>query len=142
MLLRPALAAAAGAALALLALPAPAATADPTDSLTIASAAPLAADGTVVLSGTYRCVGNTGPVFISSAVQQGEDSARYGIGGSRAVCDGAVHTWRNAGRVQGDRLTAGPAHVEATITELEPRGGLPLPRFHATRQQDVTLTQS
>lgn len=24
--------------------------------------------------------------------------------------------------------------------ELDPRGGLPLPRFHAAQQQDVTLT--
>lgn len=142
MLLRPALAAAAGAALVLLALPAQAATADPTESLTIASAATIAADGTVILSGTYRCVGNTGPVFISSAVQQGDDPARYGIGGSRALCDGVVHAWQNAGKVQGGTLTAGPAHVEATITELELHGGLPLPRLHATRQQDVTLTQS
>ncbi|WP_340375353.1 DUF6299 family protein [Streptomyces sp. SS7] len=142
MLLRPALAAAAGAALVLLALPAQAATADPTESLTVTPAATIAADGTVTLSGTYRCVGNTGPVFISSAVQQGDAPARYGIGGSSALCDGAVHSWRNTGRVQGDALTAGPAHVEATITELEPHGGLPLPRFHAIQQQDVTLTQS
>ncbi|WP_460070466.1 DUF6299 family protein [Streptomyces sp. YKOK-I1] len=142
MLLRPALATAAGAALVLLALPAQAATADPTESLTVSSAGTIAADGTITLSGTYRCVGNTGPVFISSAVQQGDAPARYGIGGSRAVCDGAVHSWRNAGKVQGDAVVAGPAHVEATITELEPRGGLPLPRFHAIHQQDVTLTQS
>ncbi|MEU1185853.1 DUF6299 family protein [Streptomyces sp. NPDC005820] len=142
MLLRPALAAAAGAALALLAPPAQAATADPTETVTVAEAGTIAADGTVTLSGTYRCVGSTGPVFISSAVQQDGATVRYGIGGSRAVCDGAVHAWQNTGKVQANALKAGPAHVEATITELEPRGGLPLPSFHAIQQQDVTLTES
>ncbi|WP_416980431.1 DUF6299 family protein [Streptomyces sp. T028] len=140
MLLRPALAAAAGAALFLLALPGQAATAAPVETLTVDAVGTVAADGTVTLSGTYSCVGSTGPVFISSNVQQGTNTVRYGIGGSRAVCDGALHTWRNTGRIVTDTLKAGPAHVEATITELEPRGGLPLPRFHAVRQQEVTLS--
>lgn len=139
MLLRPALAAAAGAALFLLAVPGQAATADTTEALTVDVVGTIAPDGTVALSGTYRCLGSTGPVYISSNVQQEADAIRYGIGGSRAVCDGALHTWRNTGPTRSAGLKPGSAHVEATITELEPHGGLPLPRFHALRGQDITL---
>lgn len=57
----------------------------------------IAADGTVTLSGAYRCQSSSGPVFASSSVSQGVSTTRYGIGGTRAVCDGALHrcpvTW-------------------------------------------------
>ncbi|MFJ8106496.1 DUF6299 family protein [Streptomyces sp. NPDC096132] len=140
MLLRPALAAAAGAALFLLAVPVQAAGAAPSESLTVDAVARIASDGTITLSGTYRCVGSAGPVYVSTNVRQGDAPMRYGIGGTHAVCDGAAHTWKNSGRAASGALKAGPAHVEATVMELEPRGGLPLPRFHAVRQQEVTLT--
>ncbi|MFI7299887.1 DUF6299 family protein [Streptomyces sp. NPDC050121] len=149
MSLRPALSAATGAALLLLAVPALAATATatataaaaPSESVTVAPVGRIAADGTVTLSGTYRCVGNTGPVFVSSSVGRKSADARYGIGGSRAVCDGAEHTWKNTGKATRKDLEPGAAHVEATLMELRPAGGLPLPRFHATREEDITLTK-
>ncbi|MFI7502385.1 DUF6299 family protein [Streptomyces sp. NPDC049687] len=141
MSLRPLLTAAAGAALFLLAVPGQAATAGPSETVTVAPAARITADGTVTLTGTYRCVGSTGPVFVSSSVRQDPSTTRYGVGGSRALCDGAVHTWQNTGKAPQDALKAGPVHVESTLLELEPRGGLPLPRFHAVQRQDVTLTQ-
>ncbi|MFF5188454.1 DUF6299 family protein [Streptomyces sp. NPDC000345] len=140
MLLRPALTAAAGAALFLLVVPGQAAGADLSESLTVDAVARIAADGTVTLTGTYRCLGSAGPVYLSTAVHQDSGTVRYGIGGSRAVCDGAEHTWQNAGKASVDALKAGPAHVEATLMELETRGGLPLPRFHVVQRQDVTLT--
>ncbi|MFF0967389.1 DUF6299 family protein [Streptomyces sp. NPDC003703] len=112
-----------------------------TDTVTVDPTARLAADGTVTLSGTYRCTGADGPVFVSSALSRNDSPTRYGIGGTRAVCDGARHTWSNTGTPAG-ALDPGAARVEATVMELTTRGGLPLmPRFHAVGQRDVTLTR-
>ena len=142
LLLRSALATAAGAALFLLAAPALPASAAPSDTVTIGSVGRIAEDGTVTLSGTYRCTERTGPVFVSSSVSQRSPLVRQGIGGTRAVCDGAEHNWENTGKPGSDDLEPGQAHVEATLMELSPEGGLPLPLFHAAAQQDVTLTKS
>ncbi|MEU0207241.1 DUF6299 family protein [Streptomyces canus] len=141
LLLRSALATAAGAALFLLAAPAPPASADPSDTVTIGSVGRIAEDGTVTLSGTYRCADSTGPVFVSSSVSQSSPLLRHGIGGTRAVCDGVEHTWENTGKPGSDVLEPGQAHVEATLMELSPEGGLPLPLIHAAAWKDVTLTK-
>ncbi|MEU3337650.1 DUF6299 family protein [Streptomyces sp. NPDC002144] len=141
--LRPALALA-GAAAALLPLAATAApaSADPYETVTVDPTGTIAADGTVTLSGTYSCLGNTGPVFVSSSLSQGTSTVRHGIGGTRAVCDGVTHAWANTGKVSSEPVQPGAATVEATVMELRPVGGLPLPRFHALQRQDVTLTRS
>ncbi|WP_373463954.1 DUF6299 family protein [Streptomyces canus] len=128
------------AALLLLAA-APTATADPYETVTVDPAGSIAADGTVTLSGTHRCLGTSGPVFVSSSVGQKSPSVRHGIGGTQAVCDGVEHRRQNTGTPSPGALEPGTAHVEATVMELAPQGGLPLPRFHASRQQDVTLTE-
>lgn len=139
-----ALATAAGAALLL--LTAPAATAAPHDarlvaeSVTVDPTGRIAADGSITLSGTYRCTGGTGPVYVSSTVSQSDPSARYGVGGTRAVCDGLEHRWVNTGTPDTVVLKPGAAHVEATLMELRPMGIVPLPSFHARQGQDVTLT--
>ncbi|AYN38897.1 hypothetical protein D9753_08205 [Streptomyces dangxiongensis] len=146
MPLRPALVTALCAA-ALLCAAAPAgavpsrAVADPTETITVDTVARLASDGSVTLSGTYRCVGGTGPVLVSSSVSQGDPRSRYDIGGDLARCDGAEHRWENSGQVSSEVLRAGAAHIEATLTELRPSGLLLLPAFHAVTGQDVTLVQ-
>ncbi|WP_060906191.1 DUF6299 family protein [Streptomyces scabiei] len=135
------LGAAAGAALLLFSAAPPAgATIEASETLTIDPIGSVAPDGTVTLSGTYRCLGANGPVFVSSSLQQGDSRVRKGVGGSSAVCDGAEHTWTNTDRAEPGRYVPGPARVEATVTELS-GGGLPLPRFHAVRQQDITLVE-
>ncbi|MGI5458749.1 DUF6299 family protein [Streptomyces sp. CA-249302] len=141
MSLRSALGAAALLLLAA-AVPATPATADPYETVTVDPTGSIAPDGTVTLSGTYRCLGSTGPVFVSSSVSQSEPNVRHGIGGTRALCDGTEHRWENTGTPSPKTLEPGSANVEATIMELHPQGGLPLPRFHAAERQDVTLTQS
>ncbi|SER25726.1 hypothetical protein SAMN04487983_1013109 [Streptomyces sp. yr375] len=143
MSLRPALSMAAGAALLLLAAPAVTATAAavPSESVTVDPVGRIADDGTVTLSGTYRCVGNTGPVLVSSSVGQKSHDVKHGIGGTRAVCDGAEHAWVNTGKATPNDLDPGAAHVEATLMELRPAGGLPLPHFHAAQERDITLTE-
>ncbi|GGN00371.1 DUF6299 family protein [Streptomyces fuscichromogenes] len=146
MPVRPLLAAALCSAALLCAAVAPAtaapATAGPGESVTVDPTGRLAPDGTVTLSGTYTCAGGTGPVFISSSLSQDSPNHRHGIGGTQAVCDGAEHRWENTGKVTSEKLAPGAAHVEATITELSPSGGLPLPSFHAVDQQDITLTRA
>ncbi|MGC0337190.1 DUF6299 family protein [Streptomyces sp. SLBN-8D4] len=141
MSVRPALAAVAGAALFLLAAPALPASAAPYETVTIDPVGRIAEDGTVTLSGTYRCTGGSGPVFVSSSVGERSSSSRYGIGGTRAVCDGVEHSWQNTGKPTPAALAPGAAHVEATLMELTLQGGLPLPRFHAAEQRDITLTK-
>jgi hypothetical protein len=141
-----ALATAAGAAMLLPA--APAATAAPhdarqvTESVTVDQAGRITEDGTITLSGTYRCTGGTGPVFVSSMVSQSRSSVQYGVGGTRAVCDGQEHRWVNTGTFDTDDLKPGAAHVEATLMELRPVGIVALPNFHARHVQDVTLVES
>ncbi|WP_369195335.1 DUF6299 family protein [Streptomyces djakartensis] len=139
------LGAAAGAALLLLtgaaAAPATASATAPADSVTVDATGRIAADGTVTLTGTYRCASAGGPVFVGSSVSQGVSTTRYGIGGTRAVCDGAEHRWVNTGRPMPGSLVPGAARVEATLMELRLFGGLPLPSAHATSAQAVTLTQ-
>jgi len=139
MPVRPALVAAA-TLLFLLAAPALPASADPYESVTVDPVGRIAEDGTVTLSGTYRCTAGTGPVFVSSSVREGSSSVRHGIGGTRAVCDGVEHSWKNTGKPS-ETPAPGAAHVEATLMELSLQGGLPLPRFHAVGQRDITLTQ-
>jgi hypothetical protein len=139
MSLRPALGAVVGAVLLLPAAPVASAAADPYETVTVDPAGRIAADGTVTLSGTYRCLDSTGPVFVSSSVAQGSSTVRQGIGGTQAVCDGAEHRWENTGRPVPGTLQPGTAQVEATLMELHPQGGLPLPLIRAVHRQDVTL---
>ncbi|MFI8308236.1 DUF6299 family protein [Streptomyces sp. NPDC085927] len=122
----------------------PAASAAPApvhETVTVDSEGRIAADGTVTLSGTYRCLDASGPVLVGSSVHQGTAPTRYGVGGTRAVCDGETHTWENTGRVPSGTLEAGAADVEATLTELRPVDGLLLPVFHAVQQQEVDLVR-
>jgi hypothetical protein len=142
MSVRTTLAAATGAAALLLLAAAPSAPAaeGPAETVTVDPTGRIASDGTITLSGTYRCSDSTGPVFVSSSVgQKKTPNVRHGIGGTLAVCDGKEHTWENSGKPTPDSIKSGAADVEATIVELHPVGGLPLPRFHAIHRQDVTL---
>ncbi|MFJ1604938.1 DUF6299 family protein [Streptomyces sp. NPDC088253] len=114
----------------------------PSETVTVEPTGHLAADGTVTLTGTYRCLSGTGPVLVSASVSQRDPHIRHGIGGTAAVCDGAEHRWTNSEKRTPGTLAPGAAYVEATLMELSPAlGGLPLPLFHAMRQQDITLME-
>ncbi|MFI5977248.1 DUF6299 family protein [Streptomyces sp. NPDC051452] len=140
MSLRSALATALGATALLCAAVGPAG-ADPAETVTVDPTGRIAPDGTVTLSGGYRCTGGTGPVFVGSSLSQRDPRLRHGIGGSGARCDGAEHRWQNSGKVSSEALRAGVAHVEATLVELRPSGIVPLPAFHAVGDRDITLVQ-
>ncbi|WP_338703330.1 DUF6299 family protein [Streptomyces sp. Q6] len=126
-----------GAAL-LLAAPA-ALAAEPLEFVTVDPVGSIAEDGTVTVSGTFRCVDSSGPVIVSSSVRQGDSAVRRGVGGTVALCDGAEHTWKNTDKLPAGSVVPGAAEVEATVMELRPRGLLPEPHFHATRQKDITM---
>ncbi|MFE9648387.1 DUF6299 family protein [Streptomyces sp. NPDC006365] len=151
---------AAGAALLMLAAPSATAVDEPADPdpadatttvaadvVTVDETGRIAADGTITLSGTYRCSDSSGPVLVSSSLAARASShVRYGIGGTRAVCDGAEHTWTSTGRTRPGRFEPGPAHAEATVMELRSDGSLPLnlprPHVHATQEQAITLVEA
>ncbi|CAM5596047.1 hypothetical protein SALBM311S_01538 [Streptomyces alboniger] len=145
MTLRQALGAAAGAATAPVGrargLRRPAARRRPVEeTVTVDPTGRIASDGRVTVSGTYRCTGATGPVLVSSSIDQPSSPVRHSIGGTRAVCDGLEHSWQNSGMPLFPPQP-GAAHVEATLMELQPQGGLPLPQFHAVQRQDITLIE-
>ncbi|WP_329624306.1 DUF6299 family protein [Streptomyces sp. NBC_01255] len=118
---------------------APLAHAGEADGLSVHGYGTVAADSTVTLSGTYRCVDDSaGPVFVSSTLRQGNRSA--GIGGTRAVCDGQIHEWVNTSVVKDPAYQPGAARVEATLMQLTAGAtGLPTPGFLATEESDVEL---
>lgn len=110
------------------------------DTVTANPAGTLSKDGTVTMSGTYRCwaPADGGPVFVSSSVQTG--SVQHGIGGTQARCDGLEHTWVNQEKpADGASLTPGPAKVQATLLHLDTHSGLPLPAVIATDQHQGKL---
>ncbi|MER5207396.1 DUF6299 family protein [Streptomyces sp. NPDC002825] len=127
------------AAALLTAAVAPLAHAGGADGLTVDTYGTLAADATVTVSGTYRCLDDSeGPVFVSSTLKQGSRST--GIGGTRAVCDGHLHSWANSAVVKDPAYRPGAARVEATLLQLRAgESGLPLPGFLAREQADVEL---
>jgi hypothetical protein len=140
MPVRQSLLAALGAAALLCAAAGPAAAA-PGEYVTVDPTGRIAADGTVTLSGSYRCTGATGPAFIGSSVSQGDTVRRQGIGGNGARCDGAEHRWQNSGKPYGQTVRPGAARVRPTVMELRSSGIVLLPVFHAETDRDVTLVQ-
>ncbi|MEU5987096.1 DUF6299 family protein [Streptomyces sp. NPDC047434] len=109
------------------------------DGLTVDGTGTVAPDGTVTLSGTYRCADDSaGAVFVSSSLVRQDRST--GIGGTRAVCDGRVRAWSHSGVVEEPLQRAGAAQVRAALMELAPGPmGLPLPSVRATEEADVEL---
>ncbi|MEU7035865.1 DUF6299 family protein [Streptomyces sp. NPDC046237] len=124
----------------LVATAAGAAQASSADDLSVDAYGTVAADGTVTVSGTYRCLDDSaGPVFVSSTLVQEDRSA--GLGGTRAVCDGQVRDWSNTAVVKEPGYRPGAARVKATLMQLTPSGplGVPMPGFLAAQDSDVIL---
>ncbi|MEU7059771.1 DUF6299 family protein [Streptomyces sp. NPDC046197] len=142
MSLRPLLGAIGAAAALLLTTPAAPASAASGDTVTVDPTGRVTADGTVTLSGTYRCTGATGEALIGSTIGQDGSSIRQGVGGTRAVCDGSVHRWVNTGTPAVSTVEPGETHVEASMLELRDEDGLLLPHLLAAEKQDVTLTEA
>ncbi|GHF64309.1 hypothetical protein GCM10010218_52300 [Streptomyces mashuensis] len=109
--------------------------------MTIDPVVSLAPDGTVTMTGTYRCTLGRPltTVYIGSNLMQ---SARTeGIGGSTATCDGRVHRWRNSARPSRAPFQPGPARADGTLMHFRPdHSGIPVPHFLAvTSVRTVTV---
>lgn len=115
----------------------------PRNELAIDPVAHIAPDGTITMTGTYRCLpppgGSTAPVLVASTLMQGGRSS--GIGGSRAVCDGDRHTWRNSARPYRAPYRPGPARGDGTLMQFRKnKSGILVPHFLAVASpRDVTL---
>ncbi|MEU1376504.1 DUF6299 family protein [Streptomyces triculaminicus] len=123
-----------------------AAPARPADHLAIDHVGHLAPDGTVTLTGTYRCAPlaqPAGTVYIGSNIKQGglADSVTNGVGGSTATCDGKEHRWRHAALPYHMRYRAGTARADGVLMQLKKnRQGIPLPHFISVApEREITL---
>ncbi|MGR3938128.1 DUF6299 family protein [Streptomyces sp. BRA346] len=100
----------------------------------------VSSDGTVALSGTYRCLrdGATVPrADILVTLTQGQ--ARYGLGGGPAICDGLTHSW-SVQDGAGVRFVPGPALVEGSLLTFEVgQQPIPLPRTAAVGERAIML---
>ncbi|MFF8960729.1 DUF6299 family protein [Streptomyces sp. NPDC014894] len=108
------------------------------DTITIAPRGQIAKDGTITLSGTYRCSSlRSGPVLIGSNASQGD--ARAEIDGALATCDDRVHTWRDTTEPDSG-LAPGAARGRAALIHLDASNGfVPLPVILNTHEREVTL---
>ncbi|MCF2530345.1 DUF6299 family protein [Yinghuangia soli] len=113
----------------------------PRDFVALAETGAIAEDGTVTLSGTYRCApGRQGAVFVSSKLIQADGGS--GIGGSFADCDGRAHQWSNKGK-PATAATPGAARGEATLLRMDTsRGLIPIPSILATDHRDLELADA
>ncbi|MCA6096689.1 DUF6299 family protein [Streptomyces sp. SCA3-4] len=115
----------------------------PRNQLTIDDTGRIAPDGTITLTGTYRCQlpGGlpAGTVLVAPTVIQGGHS--QGIGGSRATCDGRRHPWRNAAHPYHSAFRPGPARTDGTLMQFrKDKSGILLPHFLAVApQHDIVL---
>ncbi|MFI9203437.1 DUF6299 family protein [Streptomyces sp. NPDC053048] len=114
----------------------------PPNTFTIDRTARLAPDGTITLTGTYRCTvvaQPAGTVYVGSNIRQG--GITHGIGGSVAACDGKEHRWRNSALPYRTRYRPGPARADGTLMQFKKdKSGIPLPHFLAVAsERDVTL---
>ncbi|QLH21517.1 DUF6299 family protein [Streptomyces sp. Rer75] len=100
----------------------------------------VSSDGTVALSGTYRCLRDGAAIpraDILITLTQGQ--VRYGIGGGSALCDGLTHSW-SVQDGPGVRFVPGPALVESSLLRFEAGQQLvPLPRTAAVGERAITL---
>ncbi|GAA3820811.1 DUF6299 family protein [Streptomyces phyllanthi] len=110
--------------------------------VTIDARGHVAEDGTLTLSGTYRCDKTSGPVYLASNIRQSHSRVTYAVNGATVVCDGDEHEWVHTNRAQPGRHRAGPASVKVNLMELRTGiNGLPTPYWHAKREQDITLVE-
>jgi hypothetical protein len=133
-----AIGAAVGATLFLVAVPS-GALAEPSDMITVDPTGYIASNGTVTLSGTYRCSDDASPavVYVGSHLEQ--DGNEAGIGGTVAECDGNEHRWSNHDQPFRDAFKPGSAKVQGTLLTFSLDFGIPLPRFLSVEDQRITL---
>ncbi|MFB7619980.1 DUF6299 family protein [Kitasatospora sp. NPDC056181] len=111
------------------------------DEISVSSEVTIGADGSIHLSGTYRCTSSAGVAHqIRATVQQ--ESVRLGIGAGNVVCDGAERPWEaGAPAAFVPAVHGGEAKATAELQEIDMAGLVP--RSVSTVARDsraVTLT--
>ncbi|MGC0419116.1 hypothetical protein ABIA38_004637 [Embleya sp. AB8] len=112
------------------------------DRVSIDSTVWAAGDGTLTVSGTYRCAPvHTGRVLVGGSVDQAAHHAA--MTGTVATCDGNEHAWRT-GEKQSIPFLPGTATGDASMLELQARDGLVPVATHvlATDSHDVEIKQA
>ncbi|MEU3776719.1 DUF6299 family protein [Streptomyces sp. NPDC032472] len=109
---------------------APAAAAPNNSAISVQPFAQIGEDGTITLSGTYRCDGGSpmGAKQISATVVQ--EGTHLTTSAGEAVCDGAQHEWQTTGRLPQSlglpgEVHPGAARFEARLQEVRFSGLMP-----------------
>lgn len=118
------------------------AAADGENSVTVAPTGDIAKDGTVTLSGTYRCdseaaSGTASGTVLNASITNGSGSSSVGSS-QPATCDGEEHSWTATGRPY-QSVAAGPVQVEASLIHLSWQGSL-IPQTDVLADQPQTST--
>ncbi|WP_236655214.1 DUF6299 family protein [Streptacidiphilus carbonis] len=114
---------------------------DAVNTVTVAPQAAVAKDGTVTVSGTYRCSPDLSQgTVVSSSLTTGDETSSIGSS-VPAVCDGEEHSWSSSGRPF-TPVADGPVTVQASLVHLEWSSGslIPMPDLVARGSQNTTLT--
>ncbi|MCF3180979.1 MULTISPECIES: DUF6299 family protein [Streptomyces] len=107
--------------------------------ISLGSKARITPDGSVVLSGAYRCElsPTSGAVQIKATVVQ--DGTRLSIGAGEVFCDGRVHAWEAVSPLTAG-LHPGSAHAVAELQEIHMAGLMPRALSTvAEDQQDIEV---
>ncbi|MEU2394839.1 DUF6299 family protein [Streptomyces sp. NPDC007369] len=95
-------------------------------AISVQSEAYIGKDGTLTLSGSYRCEQPSpkGTTQIKATLVQ--DGVHLGIGAGEAVCDGRDHDWHaHASLSWTPQVHAGPAKATAELQEIHFSGLMP-----------------
>ncbi|MFK0255953.1 DUF6299 family protein [Streptomyces sp. NPDC090445] len=95
-------------------------------AVSVQSKASIGKDGTITLSGTYRCElpSPEGTIQVRAALVQ--DDVHLGLSGGEAVCDGKDHAWHAHGTLgYTPQVHAGPAKATAELQEIHFSGIMP-----------------
>ena len=140
MRVRLAVACAVGALAVLVAGPVSSASADGENSVTVAPIGTVAKDGTVTLTGTYRCSPDAGyGTVVNASVTDGHDTSSVG-GSVPATCDGYDHTWTAQGTPYLP-ASVGRVRTEASLVHVDWQSSSLIPRVDvlADQPQDTLL---
>ncbi|NXY95847.1 hypothetical protein HYE82_15895 [Streptomyces sp. BR123] len=106
--------------------PAPAEATVFNQAVSVQSKASIGKDGTITLSGTYRCElpSPKGAIHVGATLVQ--DGVRLGLSAGAAVCDGRSHAWYARGTLRyTPGVHAGRAEAAAELQEIHFSGFMP-----------------
>ncbi|MFD0270540.1 DUF6299 family protein [Streptomyces sp. NPDC127106] len=95
-------------------------------AISVRSEAHIGEDGTITLSGSYRCEQPSPKGTIQVKATLVQDDVHLGLGAGEAVCDGRDHDWQaHAPLGYTPQVHAGPAEATAELQEIHFSGLMP-----------------